>query len=85
MSGGDGLGNVNENTLPSCQISQIRSIVEGIYDKITNSSNAVLEDMAEKCQDNISSIDDLIFEMKRDIKPLIDRAFSAPQNTGVLD
>ncbi|KKY15356.1 putative het domain-containing protein [Phaeomoniella chlamydospora] len=61
----DGLGNVNGNWLPTCQVERLRSLASAIYNKITHCHNEQLQPRAEKIGDGQKSVDDLLFNMKK--------------------
>ena len=68
---GDGMGNVNENALPDCQIRRLKSLVEAIYNKISDCCNNSLQSRAERLGDVNVSLDDSLFNAKLEGVPAI--------------
>lgn len=72
----DGLGNLESNSLPSCQVERLRHLVSRVYNQVETSHNDHLQSRAEGFGDTEVSVDDILYKMKEGISDLKDDILS---------
>ena len=68
----DGLGNTKDNSLPRCQIRRLIDFVGSVYARVENCRNQELELQAQVWGDDRKSIDDIVAQLKLDVRPMLD-------------